>query len=340
MGIRQALFYQKVDEKKVRCMLCNHRCVIPNNSVGLCGVRKNEEGVLYSLVYGKIVAQNLDPIEKKPLYHFLPGTWSYSIATVGCNFRCSFCQNFEISQYPHLYNAIIGKIVSPKEIVERALKEDAKSISYTYTEPTIFFEFAYDCAKLASKHGIKNVFVSNGYMTKEAIDYISPYLHGINVDLKSFRDSFYRKFCKAKLQPVLDNLKYLKQKGIWVEITTLIIPGENDDPSELKDIAHFIKTELDENTPWHLSRFYPQYQMLDKDFTPVETLQKAYEIGTEAGLNYVYIGNVPGNPYENTYCPRCQTLLIERKGLRALRIQLESDGVCPVCGFIIAGVWS
>ncbi|QER41555.1 AmmeMemoRadiSam system radical SAM enzyme [Thermodesulfobacterium sp. TA1] len=337
--MRQALFYKTLTEKKVQCNLCNHRCIIPKNGVGLCGVRKNEEGILYSLVYGKVIAQHLDPIEKKPLYHFLPRSWSYSIATVGCNFRCTFCQNFEISQYPHLYDGIAGKLTSPKEVVERALKEEAKSISYTYTEPTVFFEFAYDCAKLASKYGLKNVFVSNGYMSKEAIDYISPYLHGINVDLKSFRENFYRKLCKAKLQPVLDNLKYLKKKGIWVEITTLIIPGENDDPSELRDMAIFIKTELDENTPWHLSRFYPQYQMLDKDFTPIETLQRAYEIGKEVGLNYVYIGNVPGNPYENTYCPKCQTLLIERRSLRALRINLQNDGLCPVCGFSIAGIW-
>lgn len=341
-----ALLYEVEEERKIKCNLCNHRCVISPGSTGLCGVRKNEEGVLYSLVYGRVIAQHLDPIEKKPLYHFLPGSWSYSIATVGCNFRCSFCQNFEISQYFRIYedaiekNKIPGKLMPPKDIVHIALAERAKSISYTYTEPTVFFEFAYDCSKLAVKHGLKNVFVSNGYMTKEAINYLSPYLHGINVDLKSFREKFYKTFCKAKLQPVLENLKYLKEKGIWVEITTLIIPGENDDPEELRDIAKFIRTELGPETPWHVSRFYPRYKMLDKSFTPLETLQKAYYIGKEEGLYYIYIGNVPGHQYENTYCPNCNTLIIERIGFRVSKIHLGEKNVCPSCGFSIAGIWN
>lgn len=340
-----ALLYESLEDKKVRCNLCNHRCIISPGSTGLCGTRKNEEGVLYSLVYGRIIAQHLDPIEKKPLYHFLPGSWSYSIASVGCNFRCSFCQNFEISQYFQIYesvfekNKVPGKLMNPKDIVHLALAERAKSISYTYTEPTVFFEFAYDCSKLAVKNGLKNVFVSNGYMTKEAIDVISPYLHGINVDLKSFREEFYKKLCKAKLQPVLENLKYLKKRGIWVEITTLIIPGENDDSKELRDIANFIKTELGPDTPWHVSRFYPNYKMLDKPFTPLEILQKAYYIGKEEGLYYIYIGNVPGHQYENTYCPNCNTLIIERIGFRVLKINFGEKNNCPSCGFPIAGVW-
>lgn len=340
-----ALLYESLEDKKVRCNLCNHRCIISPGSTGLCGTRKNEEGVLYSLVYGRIIAQHLDPIEKKPLYHFLPGSWSYSIASVGCNFRCSFCQNFEISQYFQIYesvfekNKVPGKLMNPKDIVHLALAERAKSISYTYTEPTVFFEFAYDCSKLAVKNGLKNVFVSNGYMTKEAIDVISPYLHGINVDLKSFREEFYKKLCKAKLQPVLENLKYLKKRGIWVEITTLIIPGENDDSKELRDIASFIKTELGPDTPWHVSRFYPNYKMLDKPFTPLEILQKAYYIGKEEGLYYIYIGNVPGHQYENTYCPNCNTLIIERIGFRVLKINFGEKNNCPSCGFPIAGVW-
>jgi len=338
--MREALLYERLEDKKVKCNLCNHHCVIYPNHTGICGVRKNEEGVLFSLVYGKIIAEHLDPIEKKPLYHFLPGSWSYSIATVGCNFRCSFCQNFEISQYPHIYGGIPGKLTSPKDIVNIAKAQRAKSISYTYTEPTIFFEFAYDCAKLAEKEGLKNVFVSNGYMTKEAIDYIKPYLHGINVDLKAFREEFYKKFCKAKLQPVLDNLKYLKSQGIWVEITTLIIPEENDDPAGLRELANFIKTELGPDVPWHISRFFPHYQLLDKPYTPEETLLKAYYIGKEVGLYYIYIGNVPGNQYENTYCPKCNHLIIERYGFRVLKIDLKPDLTCPNCGFFINGVWS
>ncbi len=337
--MRTALFYETLEDKKVRCYLCNHFCIISSNKTGICGVRKNEEGVLYSLVYGKIVAQHLDPIEKKPLYHFLPKSWSYSFSTVGCNFKCDFCQNFEISQAPHLYGSIVGRPMSPKEIIFSALKEGAKSISYTYTEPTVFFEFAYDCAKEAVKHGLKNVFVSNGYMSKQALEYIKPYLHGINVDLKAFNENFYKKFCKAKLVPVLDNLKYIKELGIWLEITTLLIPGENDDPQELKKIAKFIKEELGPETPWHVTRFYPAYRVLNKEITPVETLQKAYFIGKEVGLYYIYIGNLPGNTQENTYCPSCNYLLIERYGFRVFKVEIKEDSTCPNCGFFIHGVW-
>ena len=337
--MKTALFYEKLGEGKVRCFLCSHRCVIPKGKTGICGVRLNEEGVLYSLVYGKVIAQHLDPIEKKPLFHFLPGSWSYSISTVGCNFKCSFCQNYEISQYPFIFGGIAGKSMSPKQVVEIAKVEGARSISYTYTEPTIYFEFAYDCSKLAVSVGLKNVFVSNGYMSKDAIDYIAPYLHGINVDLKSFRDEFYKKHCKARLQPVLDNLKYIKQRGIWLEVTTLVIPGENDSPEELKDIAEFIKNELGPETPWHISRFYPNYKMLDKPFTPEETLIKAFYIGKEAGLYYIYVGNAPGNQYEHTYCPKCDYPVIERYGFRILKYDITHDGRCPRCGFEIAGVY-
>lgn len=338
--MKEALLYEPLEERKVRCHLCHHHCIISPGKRGLCGVRYNEEGVLYSLVYGKIIAEHVDPIEKKPLYHFLPGSYSYSIATVGCNFRCSFCQNYEISQYPQLYPTDIpGKPHSPKEIVKLALGSGSKSISYTYTEPTVFFEFALDCAKLAVREGLKNVFVSNGYMTKEALNLIKPYLHGINVDLKAFTEGFYQRICKAKLRPVLDNLKYLKQLGIWVEITTLVIPGENDDEGELRELVRFIRDELGPDTPWHISRFYPQYKMLHKPYTPLETLQRAYFIGKEEGLYYIYIGNVPGNETENTFCPQCNTLLLERYGFSLLRNNLK-EGACPNCGFSVSGVWA
>jgi pyruvate formate lyase activating enzyme len=338
--MKEALLYESLEDKKVRCYLCNHQCLIPNGKTGLCGVRKNEEGILYSLVYGRVIAEHIDPIEKKPLYHFLPGSYSYSIATVGCNFRCSFCQNFEISQFPHLYpGSIPGTPYSPKDIVKKALNHGCKSISYTYTEPTIYFEYALDCSKLAVKEGLKNVFVSNGYMTKSALDLIKDYLHGINVDLKAFTEGFYHRICKAKLKPILDNLKYLKKLGIWVEITTLVIPEENDSPEELRDIARFIRDELGPETPWHISRFYPQFKMQNKPYTSVETLQRAYYIGKEEGLYFVYIGNVPGNETENTFCPKCSTLLIERYGFAIISNQLKEDGLCPKCGFSIAGVW-
>ncbi len=338
--MKEALLYESLEDKKVRCHLCSHNCIIPKGKRGLCGVRENHNGTLYSLVYGKIIAENLDPIEKKPLYHFLPGSFSYSIATVGCNFKCSFCQNFEISQYPHLYpGEIPGTRVSPEKLVERALSTGCKSISFTYTEPTIFLEYALDCAKESVKKDLKNVFVSNGFMTPLALDLIKDYLHGINVDLKSFRESFYQRICKAKLKPVLENLKLLKRLGIWVEITTLLIPGENDSPPELKDIALFIREELGPDTPWHISRFYPQYQMLDKLPTSLESLERAYAIGKEVGLYFIYIGNVRGTDKENTYCPQCYTLLIERYGFRILQNRLTSEGRCPNCSFLIAGVW-
>lgn len=338
--MNEALLYEKLKDKKVRCNLCNHRCLISPDKTGICGVRLNKEGTLYTLVYGKIIAENIDPIEKKPLYHFLPGSYSYSIATVGCNFQCSFCQNFEISQYPRLYaGRIPGEDLSSEEVVERALATNSKSISYTYTEPTIYFEFAFDCAKIASSKGLKNVFVSNGYMTKEAIDVIKPYLHGINVDLKAFKEDFYLKICQAKLKPVLENLKYLKNSGIWVEITTLVIPELNDSEDELRDIAKFIRDELGPETPWHISRFYPQFRMLDRPRTPVKTLERAYEIGKEEGLFFIYIGNVLGHDKENTYCPKCGVLLIQRYGFSVLQNRLM-DGTCPDCGFKIAGVWN
>ena len=339
--MKPALLFEKLEDDKVRCNLCNHRCVIPPGKRGICGVRENQGGHLFSLVYGRIIAENVDPIEKKPLYHFLPGSFSYSIATVGCNFQCSFCQNYEISQYLRLFEGEIpGKRRSPEDVVQWALKTGCKSISYTYTEPTIFFEFALDTAKVAVSYGLKNVFVSNGYMTTEAVDLIKPYLHGINVDLKAFREDFYKKICKAKLSFVLDTLKHLKECGIWVEITTLVIPGENDDLSELRDIARFIKDELGPETPWHISRFFPRFRMIDKPITPLETLQKAYYIGKEEGLYYMYIGNVPSNETEHTYCPKCQSMVIKREGFFVIENKLSTDGSCPFCGYHLEGIWS
>lgn len=338
--MREALLYEKLEDQKVRCLLCNHNCIIPEGKRGLCGVRINQEGLLYTLVYGKIIAENLDPIEKKPLYHFLPGSTSYSIATVGCNFRCSFCQNFEISQYPHLYEGELpGRLFTHKKVVDSALFYGAKSISYTYTEPTIFFEFALDCCKLAVEKNLKNVFVSNGYITQAALDLIKDFLHGINIDLKAFTESFYHRICKAKLKPVLKNLIYLKKLGIWVEVTTLIIPEENDREEELRELVRFIKNELGPETPWHISRFYPQYQMRNKPRTPLETLERAYAIGKEEGLYFIYIGNVPGNEKENTYCPKCGHLLIKRYGFTVLENRLKDSGACERCGFVVPGVW-
>lgn len=286
--MKEALLYKKLGQGKVQCNACNHCCVITENKRGICRVRENQKGTLYSLVYGKIIAGHIDPIEKKPLYHFLPGTFSYSIATVGCNFKCLHCQNADISQSPD----IVGENRTPEEIVDDAIKNNCPSISHTYTEPTIFVEFALDCMKLAHKNGLKNIWVSNGYMTKETLDLVGPYLDAINVDLKGFTEKFYQEICGARLQPVLDNLIEIKKRGIHLEITTLIIPGKNDSEKELEGIAEFIKKELGADTPWHVSRFFPQYKMMDIPPTPVEKIHQAVSIGKKAGLQYVHAGNI------------------------------------------------
>lgn len=293
--MKEALFYTtsnlKLQTSKVKCLLCPHNCIIAEGKRGICGVRENDQGVLYSLVYGKVVSTAVDPIEKKPLYHFLPGTFTYSIATVGCNFRCDFCQNFGISMPPRERNEVFGHDKMPEEIVQAAIDNDCQSISYTYTEPTIFFEFAYDCAKLARTKGLKNVFVTNGYSNPEPTRMIAPYLDAANIDLKSFSDDYYKKYCGGRLQPVIDTIKLMRKLKIWIELTTLIIPGLNDSDEELTKIASFIK-EVGADIPWHVSAFRPMNKLLDRPATPRETVLKAREIGLEAGLKYVHTGNI------------------------------------------------
>jgi len=336
--IREALLYEKQDNKIVRCNLCAHRCRINPDKIGICGVRENRDGVLYSLVYGTLVAENIDPIEKKPFFHVLPGSLSYSIATPGCNFACAFCQNHEISQMPRATRMIAGDEVSPKDIVRQAKKNGCKTIAYTYTEPTIYFELAYETAKIAHAFDIKNIFVTNGFMTTEMIEMIAPYLSAANVDLKSFRDEFYKKQCGAKLTPVLDSLKKMKSLGIWVEITTLLIPTLNDSEEELKDIAEFIAS-LGRETPWHISRFHPQFKKRDLPPTSLSSLHRAAQIGKQAGLKYVYCGNVPGDKGENTYCFNCRQLLIELYGFRIAGVNLIGNK-CSVCNTVLEGVFS
>ncbi|MEN2995257.1 MAG: AmmeMemoRadiSam system radical SAM enzyme [Thermodesulfovibrio sp.] len=333
--MKEALFYEKLEDNKVKCKLCNHNCIISPDTRGICGVRENQKGVLYSLVYGKIIAYHIDPIEKKPLFHFYPSSASYSIATVGCNFRCLNCQNYTISQYPKLYKDIPGEKFTAEEVVKEARASGCKSISYTYTEPTVFLEFAYDCMVLAHKEGIKNVFVSNGYMSEEALKFIAPYLDAINVDLKG-DDNFYRKICGAKVEPVMRNIRLLKELGVWVEVTTLIIPGLNDSEDFLRKTAQFILS-IDPAIPWHVTQFYPTYQLLDKPRTPPETLTKARNIGLEEGLKFVYVGNIPGERGENTYCPQCKNLLIERFGFFINKINIKNSR-CKYCNTLIEGV--
>jgi len=299
-------------------------------------VRENINGALYSLVYGKLIASAVDPIEKKPLFHFLPGSQAYSIATVGCNFRCLNCQNYDVSQMPKPQKPIFGEDATPEEIVEAAKRYKCESIAYTYTEPTIFFEYAYDIARLARKEGIKNVFVSNGYITEEALRVIAPYLDASNIDLKGFSDEFYRKLCGAHLNPVLDAIRLHKELGIWIEITTLVIPSLNDSEENFRKIADFIK-DLDDGIPWHVTRFYPAYRLFDLPPTPVDTLDKARKIGLEVGLKYVYQGNIPEEG-ENTYCPSCGKLLIKRHDYEVMQ-NIIKDSKCPYCGTKIDGVW-
>jgi pyruvate formate lyase activating enzyme len=334
----EAYLYRKWDDRKVICNLCHHRCSIRDGKRGICGVRENRSGVLYTLVFGKLIARHIDPIEKKPLYHFLPGSLSYSVATVGCNFKCRFCQNADIAQMPGDQNGmILGDPYSPKNVVDSAIRGKCKSISYTYTEPTIFYEFAYETARLAADKGLKNVFVTNGYMTEEALEKIYPYLDAANVDLKAFTDEYYRDLCGAKLGYVKDTLVRMHNKGIFLEVTTLIVPGLNDSPHELEELANFLVGELGSDTPWHISRFHPTYKLVDRPPTPLSSLLRARDIGLKAGLRYVYTGNVPGEGGENTYCQDCGKLLIERLGFQIANKRIE-NGSCPFCGAGIAGI--
>lgn len=333
--MREAMFYEKLGDGKVRCTLCCHYCVIKPDKRGICHVRENRGGTLYSLVYGKVIARNVDPIEKKPLFHFHPGSRSYSISTVGCNFRCLHCQNWEISQYPRLYPEIAGEDMTPEDVVSEAEKAGCASISYTYTEPTIFMEFVCDCARLAHERGIKNVFVSNGYTSPGATEAIAPYLDGNNIDLKG-DDDFYKKVVGARLAPVLDTIRLMKELGVWIEVTTLIIPGYNDSEEFLTWVAEFILS-VDPAIPWHVTQFYPTYKLTDRPGTPVGILRRAREIGLRAGLKYVYEGNVPGEGGENTYCPGCGELLIERFGFSLTRLEVKG-GRCKNCNTPLDGV--
>ena len=335
--MKEAWLYEKLDGSRVRCHLCAHRCNIAEGKAGVCGVRQNTEGTLYSLVYAKPISQAVDPIEKKPLFHFYPGSTSFSIATVGCNFRCRFCQNSDISQMPRDGGRIIGQHVPPEDVVASAKSHGCKSISYTYTEPTIFFEYARDIAVLAHEAGLANNYVTNGYMTGEMLEAFHPFLDAANVDLKSFRDSFYRQECGARLQPVLDSLRRMKRLGIWVEVTTLLIPGANDNPTEVRELAKFIAGELGVETPWHVSRFHPMYKMLDRGSTPERILKEAWMMGQEAGLRYVYVGNAPEAKGENTYCYNCGKLVIGRLGFSVREWHIK-EGKCAFCSTVMDGV--
>jgi pyruvate formate lyase activating enzyme len=335
--MKEALFFEKFQNHRVKCTLCPHYCRLSDNKIGICGVRQNQQGILYSLVYEKAIATHVDPIEKKPLFHVYPGSRSFSLATVGCNFSCDFCQNHDISQMPRDSGEIAGDTFSPLQVVRAAQESHCKTIACTYTEPVVFFEYAYDIARIASRTDIRTVFVTNGFINKEPLEYIAPYLAAANVDLKGWDETFYRKVVGGDLRGVLNAVKIMKKLGIWVEITTLVVPGFVDDENDLREIALFIKNELGPETPWHISRFYPRYKCLDLPVTSVETLRRAREIGIEVGLRYVYSGNVPGDVGENTFCYNCGELLIERYGFQIMKNKIQ-DSKCPKCSAVIDGI--
>jgi len=359
--LHEARYYESLAEHRVKCTLCPHDCHIPPGGRGACGVRYNREGKLYTLVYDKIVSRELDPVEKKPLFHFFPGSTAYSIATVGCNLRCAFCQNWQISQWPKDYlpkhveedteqapiepvcprlgeleQAIPGEPTTPQEIVERALLTGARSIAYTYTEPTVFYELAYDTAVLARRRGLKNIFVTNGFISEAPLRELATVLDAANVDLKFFKDESYRHISRARLQSILDAIRLYHELGVWVEVTTLVIPGVNDTEAELRQIAKFVRS-VGPEVPWHITQFYPAYKMGDVPPTPMATLSRAYDMGKAAGLRYVYLGNVPGAQGENSYCYGCGTLLIDRYGFYVRKNSIREDR-CPECGVPIDGV--
>lgn len=290
--MKDALLYQQMGDAMVRCQLCSHRCVIAEGESGLCGVRVNQGGKLYTLVYGKTISQHIDPVEKKPLYHFLPGSMTYSIATPGCNFHCRWCQNWGIVHMPVKDYQVLGHQASPTDLVFAARQSGCQSLAYTYIEPTMFFEYTFDTAETAHRDGLKNLYITNGYVTAEMLDTFHPYLDAANVDLKAFREETYHRYVGASLQPILDNLKKMREMGVWLEVTILVIPGINDDPAELRDAAGFIAQELGPMTPWHISRFVPHHEMQDRPPTPLTTLRRGQEIGLEEGLSFVYIGNI------------------------------------------------
>lgn len=332
--MKESSLYKVLDqqEQKAQCRNCAHFCILNEGERGKCGVRQNIKGKVYSLNYGKAVAVNIDPIEKKPFYHFMPASNSLSVAAAGCQFACASCQNWEISQKPKKDGEIPGEEVSSEKIIEIAQNYQIPSISYTYTDPIIFSEYALETMKLAKDKGIKNNWVSSGFFSDELFEKVSPYLDAINVDLKSFENEFYINYCGGRLQPVLDTLKKLGDKNIWTEVTTLVIPTLNDREDIFEDIAKFIKDNLGEETPWHISRFSGaiSWKLSHLRKTPIETLKKAYETGKKAGLKYVYLGNLPGIDSENTYCPECGTLCISRTGYQVARY--DKEGKCPNCG--------
>ena len=334
---REALYYHKTEKGTVQCVLCPNLCVIPDGKRGFCRVRTNRGGSLYTLVYGAPCAVHIDPIEKKPFFHVLPGSRSYSIATVGCNMGCVFCQNWQISQASPENS--VSYDMPPEKVVEGAIKEQCETIAFTYTEPTVFYEYMLDIAKLAQARGVKCVMHSCGYINPEPLRELCKYLFAADIDLKGFTEEFYKKMGQGHLQPVLETLKILKEQGVWIEITNLVISGENDEPEQIKAMCQWIKDTLGDSVPLHFSRFYPAYKLQNLPPTSVETLENARDIAMQVGLKYVYLGNIPAHPGESTYCPNCKRNVLQRLGYTIINNDIV-DGKCKFCGTDIEGRWS
>ncbi len=334
---QEATLYERQPRGRVRCQLCAHQCLIENGEVGICGVRENRNGILVTHTYGSTLVQYVDPVEKKPLFHFHPGTMTYSIATPGCNLRCRWCQNWGLARMGPELRLSATEPAAPEQIVSSALRAGCRMVAYTFTEPTVFFEYAFDTARVAAENGLSNICVSNGFMSEQMLEAFAPYLDGVNIDLKSFRDETYQTYTGGRLEPVLQNLKACRRLGIWLEVTTLVIPDVNDDSGELRDAAQFIAQELGTDTPWHLSRFVPAAEMMSVSPTPAETLHRAREIGAHEGLEYVYLANTPGADGQRTDCPNCNRVLIRRRTYGVLENNIVG-GRCPICGTLIAGV--
>lgn len=335
--IYEAKFYKKIDEQTVQCELCTRGCTLSNGQRSFCKAREPKDGKLYSLVYAKPCAVHIDPMEKKPLFHFLPGTSIFSIATAGCNFRCKYCQNWQISQFApeETYN----EELPPQEVINQTIKSNCPSIAYTYTEPSIFYEYMLDTAKLAKAKGIRNMYHSNGSLRPKPVEELSFYLDAANIDLKGFTQEFYSEVCAGYLETVLETLKILKRNGVWLELTNLVVSTLNDDLEKIRQMCLWIKENLGGDVPLHFSRFWPQYKLTHLNPTPVETLEKARSIAQDVGLNFVYIDNVPGHPAESTYCPKCKRPVIQRSGFSVLSNDVI-NGKCKFCAKDIPGIWS
>lgn len=327
--MKEARFWKGLEDTKVQCLLCPVSCKISDGRQGLCGVRENMGGKLHSLIYGKASSVANDPIEKKPLYHFHPGTHVLSFGTVGCNLKCLFCQNYTISQVK--FGTTPMRDIAPEEVLPLVERYGSSGVAWTYNEPSIWHEFTFDASKLVKEAGYYSVYVTNGYINEDPLREISPYLDAMNVDVKSFTEDFYRKLCKGRLQPVLDTCVLAKELGIHIELTKLIVPGENDNPEETRDFCRWVVENLADNVPVHFSRFHPDYKMRDRRMTPIETLNESYEIAQSEGLKYVYLGNIPPHPREYTFCPNCGKPVIERWGFSVGEMNL-TENKCSFCG--------